>query len=296
MSQYRFIDTHRADAPLKMLLKVLQVPSSSYHRWDSVGRACQEQRDLRQGQLVGEIRRVWQELDCTYGAHKVRVQLGYERITATTRHVAELMADNGLAGISGREKTTTTTRRDRLTKPFPDLVNRLFQPAEPNVVWYGDITYLWVQNKFWYLASVIDGATKEVLGWSFADHMRTELVTDALRRAIIRRGGNVKGVKFHSDRGAQYTSTEFGLFCENNNVTQSMGRTGVCWDNAAAESFWSTLKRELTNRYTFTTAKQLRRGLFQWIETWYNRRRLHASLGYRTPAQAYQQHLNQTAA
>ena len=96
------------------------------------------------------------------------------------------------------------------------------------MVWYGDIAYLWVRDRFWYLASGIDAATKEVIGWSLADHVRTELITDALRRAITRRGGNVEGVIFHSDRGTQYTSTEFSTFCENNKIIQSMGRTGVC--------------------------------------------------------------------
>lgn len=295
MSQYRFIDAHRAVFPLKALLHALEVPASSYHRWNSEGRARQEQRDANGVWLVGEIRRVWRDSGETYGAKKVQVQLRRERINTTVRRVAELMAAHGMAGVSGRDKTTTTTRRGRLAAPIADHVARNFQPAEPNTVWYGDITYLWVEGRFWYLASVIDAATKEVLGWSFTDHMRSDLVIDALARAIRRRGGHVHGVIFHSDRGSQYTSSEFGDFCRDNHIIRSMGRTGVCWDNAAAESFWSTLKRELTKRFHFDTARQLRAALFAWIETWYNRRRLHASLDYRTPIEAYQAHIKEAA-
>ena len=295
MSQYRFIDTHRASFPLKMLCRVLSVPASSYHRWDAEGRDAQQRRDDARDLLVGEIRRVFHGSGETYGAIKVHKQLLRDGVRCTVRRVAELMAANAMAGVSGRDKSTTTTRRDRLAAPFEDHVGRNFQPPEPNTVWYGDITYLWIEDRFWYLASVIDATTKEVLGWSFANHMRTELVTEALAKAIARREGRINGVIFHSDRGSQYTSADFATFCRDNNITQSMGRTGVCWDNAAAESFWSTLKRELTKRFRFTTAQSLRRALFAWIETWYNRRRLHASLGYRTPAEAYESHLNQAA-
>ena len=127
--------------------------------------------------------------------------------------------------------------------PFPDLVQRNFLPPAPDTVWYGDVTYIWIKNKFWYLATVIDAATKELLGWAFEDHMRTDLVSAALHAAVHRRGGKIrKGVIFHSDRGAQYTSYEYGLVCRMYKIRQSMGRRGVCYDNAGAESFFSTIK------------------------------------------------------
>ena len=211
--------------------------------------------------------------------------------------MAALTAQGRIQGLSGREHCTTTTRRDRLAAPFPDLVGRLFLPEDPNVTWYGDITYIWVDNRFWYLATVIDAATKEVIGWRFADHMETSLVADALRAAVARRGAvAARGVVFHTDRGTQYTSKEFGDVCGLFGIRQSMGRTGICFDNAAAESFFSTLKRELIHRYHWDTAEDLRLSLFEWIESWYNRKRRHTSIGMRTPSQAYIQHLNQSAA
>ena len=143
---------------------------------------------------------------------------------------------------------------------------------------------------------MIDAATKEVIGWRFADHMETSLVADALRAAVARRGGDVSGVVFHTDRGSQYTSTEFSKVCRSFGIRQSMGRTGICFDNAAAESFFATLKRELIHRYQWKSANDLHQSLFQWIESWYNRRRRHTSIGMKTPRQAYIDHINDRAA
>ncbi len=157
-------------------------------------------------------------------------------------------------------------------------------------------TYVWVGARFWYLATVIDAATKEVIGWRFADHMEASLVADALRAAVARRGTDVRGVVFHTDRGSQYTSAEFGAVCASFGVRQSMGRTGICFDNAAAESFFATFKRELIHRYNWDTAADLHQHMFVWIESWYNRRRRHTSIGMKTPRQAYLDHLNDRAA
>jgi transposase InsO family protein len=143
-----------------------------------------------------------------------------------------------------------------------------------------------VDGGFNYLATVIDACTKEVLGWAFADNMHTDLIVTALDRAVARRGQIPRGIIFHSDRGSQYTSKEFKRVCRSYRIRQSMGRRGVCYDNAAAESFFATIKRELVERYTWKSADQLHNGLFVWIETWYNRRRRHSSIGYQTPAQA----------
>ncbi len=138
---------------------------------------------------------------------------------------------------------------------------------------------------------MIDASSKKVIGWRFADHMRAGLAVDALHTAIARRGGQLPaGLIFHSDRGSQYTGHEFQLACHQARIRQSMGRRGVCFDNAGAESFFATIKRELIDRYSWKSAKQLEIGLFTWIETWYNRRRRHSTLGYRTPEQAEIEH------
>ncbi|MDH3680618.1 MAG: IS3 family transposase [Acidimicrobiia bacterium] len=143
------------------------------------------------------------------------------------------------------------------------------------------------------MATVIDAATKEVIGWRFADNMETVLVADALGAAVARRGPDAAaGVIFHTDRGAQYTSGGFGAVCKGFGVRQSMGRTGICFDNAAAESFFSTIKRELIHRYHWTDPKELHMALFEWIETWYNRKRRHTTIGMRSPFEAYNDHIN----
>jgi putative transposase len=283
---YRFIDAWKAMFTIRALCRTLGVPESSYYDWNLHGRAVVEARAERDAVLVAEIRRVHEASTATYGSPRIVDELNDDGVVVSERKVAELMAANGIAGLSGREHSTTTTRADRMRAPFPDLLQREFQPERPDVAWYGDITYIWVAGMFWYLATVIDASTKEVIGWAFADHMRTELVSTALRRAVARRGRVRRGVIFHTDRGSQYTSVEFSKLCRSYGIRQSMGRRGTCYDNAAAESFFATLKRELVDRYVWNSADQLHNGLFTWIETWYNRRRRHSTLRYLTPVQA----------
>ena len=290
MNQYRFIDVQKATFTTRALCRALCVPESSYYDWDRHGRRIADDRAARDAGLVEQIRRVHDETTGTYGSPRITEELNDDGVVVSERKVAELMAANGIAGISGREHSTVTTRADRMKAPFPDLLQRNFQPERPDTAWYGDVTYIWVGGMFWYLATVIDASTKELIGWAFADHMRTELVATALRRAVARRGRVRRGVIFHSDRGSQYTSNEFGRLCRSYGIRQSMGRRATCYDNAAAESFFATLKRELVDRYVWNSADQLHNGLFTWIETWYNRRRRHSTIGYLAPVQADQQY------
>ena len=235
---------------------------------------------------------MFDESDRSYGSPRVYRELRRRGVTITRRGVAELMAEHELVGLSGREHQTTTTRRDRMAAPFPDLVERRFRAGQPNHLWYGYVSYVWVTDRFWYLATVLDAATKEVVGWAFDDHMRTDLVSSALHAAVRRRGSIEAGLIFHSDRGSQYTSSEYGAVCARYGIRQSMGRRGVCYDNAAAESFFATIKRELIRRYRWNDARTLKIHLFHWIESWYNRRRLHSTLGYRTPAEVYASYID----
>lgn len=295
--KHRFIDSQKARIcletgeklgyPIWLLCEVLEVPESSYYDWNAGGRARCEERAARDEVLTDKIRGVHAESDGTYGAPRVAAELRDGGMVVSKRRVAELMRTAGIQGLSGREHSTTTTRRDRLSAPIPDLVNRLFLPSDPDVTWYGDITYIWIEQKFYYLATVIDACTKQVVGWALADHMRTELVSSALKMAVARRGGNVAGVIFHSDRGSQYTSDEFRNVCKSLGVIQSMGRTGVCFDNAAAESFFSTFKRELVDRYWWDSFRDFRQSVFEWIEGWYNSKRRHTSVGMKSPNQSY---------
>ena len=293
MTKYQFIDSQKAQYPIWLLCQTVTVPPSSYYDWHATGRDRHRARTQADRAMTERIRAVHADSDGTYGAPRVTAELRDGGVVVSKRRVAELMAAGNIAGLSGREHSTGTTRRDRMAAPFPDLVGRLFCPDDPNVTWYGDITYLWVGQQFWYLATVIDAATKEVIGWRFADHMETSLVSDALTAAVARRGPRAaEGVVFHTDRGAQYTSAEFTKLCKGLKVRQSMGRTGICFDNAAAESFFSTLKRELVHRYHWETPKELHQSLFVWIESWYNRRRRHTTIGMKSPHQAYTDYSN----
>ena len=176
-----------------------------------------------------------------------------------------------------------------------DLICREFGPGvEIDRRWCGDITYVWTWEGWMYLATVIDIASRRVVGWAMADHLRAELVCDALRHAVSRRRPP-PGVIFHADRGCQYTSKDFRDLAVDLGVTLSLGRTGQCWDNALSESWFSAYKTELIHTRSWPTKASVRRATFEYIESWYNLRRLHSTLGYRSPA-AYEASLNHDAA
>ncbi|WP_081967137.1 IS3 family transposase [Kitasatospora sp. NRRL B-11411] len=191
----------------------------------------------------------------------------------------------GLAGLHRRRRQRTTVP-DPNAAARPDLALRGFQP-DPQATgtrWCGDITYVPTGEGWLYLATVIDIASCRVVGWATADHLRTELVADALRAACRQRRPSGP-VIFHSDRGCQYTSREFAYLAIQFNIQLSVGRTGQCWDNALAESFFATIKRELIDTRTWPSRAAAHSAIFEWIESWYNIRRLHSSLGYRSPAE-----------
>ncbi len=166
--------------------------------------------------------------------------------------------------------------------PAPDLLGRDFTAERPDSRWCGDITYIKTWQGWAYLATVIDLHSRAVVGWAIADHMRTDLVTDALNMALTHRRP-APGVIFHSDRGTQYTSSTFAAYCRNNNIRRPLGRTGSCYDNAVAESFFATYKKELIHTRPWPDPKHLKKATFDWIETYYNRQRRHSTLGYLTP-------------
>ncbi|MBT8228234.1 MAG: IS3 family transposase [Dactylosporangium sp.] len=165
-----------------------------------------------------------------------------------------------------------------------DLVSRNWSPSAPNRTWVGDVTYIKTWTGWAFLATVVDCHSRRIVGFAIADHMRTSLIIDALRMAIIHRNPP-HGVIFHSDRGAQYTSHEFRDFCRRNGVRPSVGRTGICYDNAVAESFFATIKKELIHLHPWPTLAHLKVAVFEYIESYYNRRRRHSSIAYHTPAE-----------
>jgi transposase InsO family protein len=226
-----------------------------------------------------------------YGCRRVAAQLNREGHPCRVGLVADLMRELGLRACQPRAYRRTTIGGQQPLQSR-DLVGRNFTADVPGTRLIGDITYLKTDEGWLYLATVIDLATRMVIGWQLADHMRTSLVVDALQMAI--RHGHVRPAAiFHSDRGAQYTSTSFAAFCRINRVRTSVGRTGVCWDNAAAESFFAALKNEMYHRTSFATRTRARFAVADYIEVFYNRQRLHSTLGYRTPTEAltdYQLH------
>ncbi|WNM33668.1 IS3 family transposase [Streptomyces sp. Li-HN-5-11] len=241
-------------------------------------------RAVRDAELTKQITAVHEQSRGTYGAPRVHAVLQREGAGCGRRRVARLMRLAGLAGRHRRRRHRTTIP-DPHAATRPDLVLRDFQPdpAAVDTRWCGDITCIATEEGWLYLATVIDIASRRVAGWAAADHLRTELVAEALR-AACRTRRPAGPVIFHSDRGCQYTSREFALLATEFGVRLSVGRTGQCWDNALAESFFATLKNELTDTRFWPIRAAARTAIFEWIESWYNLQRLHSSLGHRTPA------------
>ena len=278
MSIFNLIDAERASYPIAVLCRVLGVSKSGYYAW----RARPPSERRRQDTLLTEkIREIHSRSRETYGYPRVHAELRSLGVRCGRRRVARLMRAAGLRGCV-RGKKRRTTRRNPRAAPAPDLLCRDFVAARPNKVWLADITYIPTREGFLYLAFILDTHSRKVVGWSMAAHMRTELVVDALEMAVWRRGP-VAGLVHHSDRGIQYTAISFGKRLEEAGVVPSMGRTGTALDNAVAESFIATLKSELVHRRHFPDRDVARSAIFEYLEGFYNRRRLHSALGYKSP-------------
>ena len=217
----------------------------------------------------------------TYGVPRVHAELRGRGDRHGRKRVARLMRVAGLTGASRRRTGVTTTRRDRDARPAPDLVDRNFTASKPNQLWVADITFVPTAAGFLYLAVVLDAWSRKIVGWAMANHLRTELVLDALEMAIGQRRPD--GVIHHSDQGSQYTSLAFGNRCREADVRPSMGSAGDAYDNAMCESFFATLECELLERRRFSSQAEAKMACFSFIEGWYNPVRLHSSLGYKSP-------------
>lgn len=258
----------------------LRVSTSGYYKWRGRGPSA---RDVQDEQLLVAIRAAHTSLDGNPGVRRIWAHLIAAGWTIARKRVHRLMQ---LAGLQGRHprawKRTTVAGEEPVSAP--DLIGRNFIAAEPNLAWCGDITYIRTWDGWAYLATVIDLHSRKLVGWALDTHMRTTLVTDALDMAI--RDRRPAGpVIFHSDRGTQYTSNDFSDYCGVNNLNRSMGRTGVCYDNAVAESFFATYKKELIHTKPWPTLKRLRRETFLWVEGYYNTKRRHSTLEYLTPSE-----------
>ncbi len=275
------IDAEKANYKISWMCGMLGVPRSSFYAWRN---RAETATAARRRELAAQVRRVFGAGRGAYGCRRVAAQLNREGHPCSVGLVADLMREAGLRACQPRAyKRTTVPGEQPVTSP--DLIGRDFTAATPGTRLVGDITYLRTGEGWLYLATVIDLATRMVTGWQLADHMRTSLVTDALDMAITH--GHIQpGAIFHSDKAAQYTSAELARFCQAHGIRTSTGRTGVCWDNAAAESFFAALKNEMYHRQAFPDRARARFAVAGYIEVFYNRVRLHSTLGYRTPAEA----------
>lgn len=259
------------------MCKVLKVSRSGFHKWTH-NRDSKSQ--LRRAELLKHIRRVFENSRETYGVRRVHAQLKSEGIKASRRLVQELMHENGIRPKRKRRHKITTDSNHSLRKSRNHL-NRQFAVNTANTVWVSDITYIDTSEGWLYLASFIDLYSRRVVGWSMSDRMTSDLVVSAFQMAVQRRGTVPRLV--HSDRGSQYASDAFRKQLKK--VKQSMSRKGNCWDNAVAESFFGALKSELVHRHPFKTRKEAEMYVFDYIEIFYNKIRLHSALGYTSPAE-----------
>jgi len=260
------------------MCRMLDVSVSGYYGWRARPASARSRSDVT---LRRRIKVIFAAHRGRYGVRRIHAELARTGVRVGYKRVHRLMGELGLRSVHPRpyQRTTLPSPRDG---HLVDLVNRRVRPPGPDLTWVGDITYLRTWTGWAYLATVIDCHSRKIVGWAVADHMRTELVTSALAMAISRRRP-APGVIFHSDRGSQYTSAEFRAFCAARSVRPSVGATGICYDNAVSESFFATLKKELVHLHPWPSLTRVRTAVFDYIETYYNRKRIHSTLGYLTP-------------
>jgi putative transposase len=264
---------------------MLGVSRQGFYQWR---RRPPSQRVLDDAALTERIRRIHTAHGQRVGVRRVHDELRRAGVVCSHKRTHRLMRAAGLRSVHPRPYKRTTLS-DRFDPSLADLLRRDFSPTAPDVAWVGDVTYIKTWTGWAFLATVIDCYSRRVVGFAIADHLRTDLIIDALRMAIIHRDPP-PGIIFHSDRGAQYTSTEFRDFCRANGVRPSVGRTGICYDNAVAESFFATLKKELIHTRPWPTIDKLQTAVFEYIESYYNRRRRHSTIGYDTPIEYEHKH------
>jgi transposase InsO family protein len=273
---------------------LLEVSRSGFYKWRTTCQAGPSPAQRRRAELDAKVAALHEASDGVYGAPRILADLREDGQTVSRKTVAASLRRQGLTGISPRTFAPATTVIDLDAALPKDLVNRQFDTGELNRVWTSDITYLRTGEGWLYLCAVRDGHSRRVVGWALDDHLHTDLVESALAMAVAMRGGLAQKVIFHADRGCQYTSDQLARFAGKHNLLRSVGRTGVCWDNAAAESFWATVKVEFYDRYLWPTKAAAKLAVGDWIERVYNRRRRHSAIGMISPVE-YENRITQTA-
>jgi putative transposase len=281
VSVFRFIAAEKAAHSITIMCRVLEVSKSGYHAWAKRPLGPRAVEDAR---LTTRIRELHAKRRGVYGSPRIWSDLVLddgERIGR--KRVERLMRQAGLSGLIPKKWKATTIRVPGV-RVAEDLLDRNFAAGAPNRCWVADITYLRTWEGWLYLVAVQDLFSRRIVGWAMADHMRAELVTDALQMALAHRRPE-RGLIWHSDQGSQFVSLAFGQQARAAGIAQSMGSRGDCFDNAVAESFFATVKKELIHRRSWPSKAELRTEVFDYIETFYNRERRHSTLGQRSPAE-----------
>jgi putative transposase len=286
--RYQFIEQHRAEYEVSLMCELLQVSRSGYYAWRKRPVSA---REMANQQLLEQIERAYEASGGRYGSPRVYADIKDE-IPCSLNRVARLMQQHGIRGKQTKRYKKTTQQNEKHAYA-PNLLDQNFTASRPGEKWCSDITYVWTAAGWLYLAIVIDLYTRCIVGWAMADRMTTQLVKKAFQMAW-RQSRPADGLLFHSDRGSQYTSDAFQRLLQAHRVCVSMSGTGNCYDNAVAESFFSTLKSELIYQTSYLTREEAITDIFFYIEGFYNRQRRHSALGYLSPL-AYEAKYEQEA-
>ena len=280
---YAFVEAEKANYRVHTMCRALKVSKSGFYGWRERPLSARAKADAVLSERIEHIHR---DSRGTYGAPRIHFELRALGLRCARKRVARLMRGAGLYGCGGRRRKVRTTRRAQPERipPAADLVKRNFAPEAPDRLWVADITYIRSWEGWLYLSFILDTFSRRIVGWSMSNHLRTELVLDALNMSLYNRRP-APGLIHHSDRGSQYTSVEFGGRLKEAGLLPSMGSVADAYDNSMAESFVSTLKRELVHRHSWPTRQSARVAIFEYIEAFYNTRRRHSALGHLSPAE-----------
>ena len=288
--RFAFVEVEKARFPVAMMCRVLEVSRAGFYAWRTRPEAIRVGQDQR---LAVEIASIHAESRRRYGSPRVHAELQRRGRTTSRKRVARLMRTQGLRARHKRRFRTTTDSAHEFPVA-PNIVRRKFEADAPNKTWVTDITYIWTPEGWLYLAVILDLFSRRVVGWGMSEQITRKLALDALDMALSQRQPP-RGLIHHSDRGSQYASGDYRRMLAANQIVCSMSRRGDCWDNAVAESFFSTIKLELVYESEWATRSEARAAIFEYLEVFYNRERLHSSLGYLSPA-AFERHHEESLA
>ena len=278
--KFAFVKEHRRSWPVVVICRVLKISRSGFYAW-SKRRPCA--RQVRQRQLLEKIRKAHEENRELYGSPRVHRALRIDGVIVCRNTVARLMRAAKIRAKTRRRYVPRTTDSTHSKPVAENVLDRDFAAAAPDRKWLADITYVPTDQGWLYLAGVLDAFSRKLVGWAMAGHMKVDLVGDALKMALEHRQPDGDKLLHHSDRGSQYASDDYQRILTGKGITVSMSGRGNCYDNAMMESFWATLKTELIHQQRYPTHETARRSIFEYIEVFYNRKRLHSSLGYVSP-------------